>query len=66
MICRLELRDALAKLKSINPIDVWPRHKEDSGLELRICFHKDPLQTFLNCDDDTQDRIVAIMNGTSV
>lgn len=54
------LRDAMARIVSVDPIDIWP--DQTKGAEDRVRFRGDPLTTFLFSDDQTQARIFAAAN----
>jgi len=55
-----QLRDALCRIKAVDPLDVWPDQARDP--ERRIRFRADPLETFITSDDETQARIFAAAN----
>jgi hypothetical protein len=59
---RLALRDALARLKDLDPLEVWPSQIGDGNADHRIRFRNNPFTTFLTADDATQDRIVSAIN----
>lgn len=54
------LRDAMARIAAVDPIDIWSDQAKDA--ETRIRFRSDPLTAFLLSDDKTQARIFAAAN----
>jgi hypothetical protein len=53
------LRNALAILAGIDPIELFPEHHQS---EQRIAFRGDRLTAFLTADDAVQEQITGIIN----